>query len=218
MGLYTGRFSLADCLAATLRSDRADGLWPTVVADEHGTALGLAWSSGESLARALETGTGIYHSRKRGLWRKGGSSGATQELLRVDADCDRDVLRFVVRQAPPGFCHRETWSCFGDAGGLPALARTIAARLEKAPPGSYTRRLLDDPALLRAKLAEEAAELAGARGSSEAAHEAGDLLYFALVTLARENGTLADVERELDRRALRVTRRPGNAKTTETDR
>jgi hypothetical protein len=30
--------------------------------------------------------------------------------------------------------------------------------------------------------------------------------------LAREGATLADVERVLDRRALRVTRRPGNAK------
>jgi phosphoribosyl-AMP cyclohydrolase len=48
---------------------------------------------------------------------KGETSGATQALLRVEADCDRDALRFTVRQAPPGFCHEETWTCFGAARG-----------------------------------------------------------------------------------------------------
>ena len=38
-----------------LTSDRPDGLWPTVVTDERGVALGLAYSSLESVRRALET-------------------------------------------------------------------------------------------------------------------------------------------------------------------
>lgn len=213
MALYTSRMHLADGFAAPLRSDRADGLWPTVVTDEFGVALGLAYSSPASLRQAFDTQRGVYESRSRGTWVKGETSGATQELLRVDADCDRDTLRFTVRQHGPGFCHHDTWTCWGPRSGLPALADTIAARCEAAPPGSYTRRLLDDPALLRAKLVEEAGELADAAGRDEATWETADLVYFALVALARGDAGLIDVARELDRRSLKVTRRPGNAKT-----
>lgn len=212
MALYTGRLALAEAIAAPLTSDRADGLWPTVVCDERGIALGLAWSSATSLARALETGHGVYHSRRRGLWLKGETSGATQELLRIDLDCDRDALRFVVRQHGPGFCHQGTAGCWGEAEGLARLERTLAARREGSPPGSYTRRLFDDPALLRAKLVEEAGELADAEGAEAIAAEAADLLYFASVALARAGVPLAAAERALDRRALAVTRRPGDAK------
>src|SRR5919106_2028313 len=105
MALYTGRLGLAEALAAPLRSDRPDGLWPTVVVDERGVALGLCYSDLESLRAALERGQGVYRSRSRGLWIKGATSGATQELLRIEADCDRDCLRFTVRQRSPGFCH-----------------------------------------------------------------------------------------------------------------
>ncbi|HOI12058.1 MAG TPA: HisA/HisF-related TIM barrel protein, partial [Myxococcota bacterium] len=49
MALYTGRLDLADAIAAPLTSDRPDGLWPTVVTDERGVALGLAWSDLDSL-------------------------------------------------------------------------------------------------------------------------------------------------------------------------
>lgn len=213
MALYTGRLGLAEAFSAPLRSDRPDGLWPTVVVDEHGRALGLAWSDAESLREAIETRRGVYRSRKRGLWIKGESSGATQALLRADLDCDRDALRFTVRQQPPGFCHESTWTCWGDLGGLPTLARRLAARAESAPPGSYTRRLLDDPTLLRAKLLEEAGELADAENPDAVAWEAADLIYFALVAAARAGVPLADIEAELDRRARKVTRRPGDAKT-----
>ncbi len=41
MAIYTGRLDLADAFAAPLVSDRPDGLWPSVVCDEHGTALGF---------------------------------------------------------------------------------------------------------------------------------------------------------------------------------
>jgi phosphoribosyl-ATP pyrophosphohydrolase len=209
MALYTGRLSLADGFAAVLRTDRADGLWPTVVVDELGTALGLCWSNRESLTRALDTGRGVYWSRSRGgLWEKGATSGATQLLRSVRADCDRDALRFVVQQAGPGFCHLETRTCWGDDDGLQRLARRLAA----PEPQGYTRRLLDDPALLRSKLVEEAEELAAARTPDEVRHEAADVLYFALVACARAGVDLADVSRELDRRARVVTRRPGDAK------
>ncbi len=216
MALYTGRLSLADSVAGLLTSDRPDGLWPTVVSDARGVTLGLAYSNRDSLAAALEEGRGVYWSRRRGLWRKGESSGATQELLGVDVDCDRDALRFRVRQAEPGFCHEATWTCFGAengaGGGLGELARRVTQRLAEAPAGSYTRRLLDDPALLRSKLREEAGELADAGSPAEVIHEAADVLYFSLVAMARSGVDLEAVEAELDRRALRVVRRAGDAK------
>jgi len=212
MALYTGHMALADGFAAAARSDRPDGLVPTVVVDEGRRALGLAYSSQESLRAAVESGLGVYHSRRRGLWVKGKTSGNTQQLLKVELDCDRDTLLFVVRQSGEGFCHRGTEACFGAAGGLPALERTVRARLASAPPGSYTRRLLDDPALLRAKLVEEGAELAEAEEREHAAAELADVLYFALVAAQRRGATLADAERVLDERALRVQRRRGDAK------
>lgn len=214
MALYRGDLPLADAFAAPLTSDREDGLWPTVVCDEHGRALGLCWSNLESLTTALDTGRGVYWSRRRGLWHKGATSGATQELLAVDLDCDRDALRFTVRQHGPGFCHAGTATCFGEASGLAALERTVAARCSSAPAssGSYTARLLGDPELLAAKLTEEARELVEARTPDQVTHEAADVLFFTQVAMARAGVTRADVARELDRRALRVSRRPGDAK------
>lgn len=212
MALYTGRLTLADAIAAPLRSDRADGLWPTLVCDEQGVALGLCYSSRESLRLAVEEQRGVYQSRQRGIWRKGESSGATQELLRIDPDCDRDTLRMTVRQSGAGFCHLGTRSCFGEAGGLSTLARRLARRTREAPEGSYTARLFRDPALLRAKLLEEAGELADAASAREVAWEAADVLYFTLVAMAREGVSLAEVERELDRRSRAVSRRAGDAK------
>jgi phosphoribosyl-ATP pyrophosphohydrolase len=210
MALYTDALSLADAIAAPLVSDRSDGLWPTVVTDESGSALGLAWSDLESLREAVVHRRGVYRSRTRGLWMKGATSGAVQELLSVDLDCDRDALRFTVRQSDPGFCHRGTWTCWGNARGIGSLARRVANRAVNAPEGSYTRRLLEDPELLRSKLLEEAAELADA-GPGEVAWEAADLIYFTLVALARAGVGLAEVEQQLDRRALRVRRRDGAA-------
>jgi phosphoribosyl-ATP pyrophosphohydrolase len=211
MALYTGAMDLADAVIAPLTSDRDDGLWPTVVTDELGTALGLAYSSRDSLGRAIAEGRGIYHSRKRGVWVKGESSGNTQELLRVDLDCDRDCVRFTVRQFGPGFCHRATSTCWGPPVGLQSLEQRLARNTDGRA-GSYTQRLLNDPALLRAKLMEESTELADAITPLNAVQEAADLLYFTMVAMRRTGVTLADVAGELDRRALRVTRRPGIAK------
>jgi len=210
MALYRGDITLADTLIATLRSDRPDGLWPTVVCDESGIALGLAYSNAQSLTAAIESRKGVYWSRERGLWRKGESSGACQDLLGVHLDCDRDTIRFTVRQKAPGFCHRATNTCWGGATGLHALE----VRLEAAPalPASYTKRLLDDRNLLASKLCEEAAELAEAATPAAVLHEAADLLYFTLVQMRASGIRLAEVATELDRRALRVTRRAGNAK------
>lgn len=215
MALYTGRLPLGEAVAAPLMRD-IDGLWPTVVVDELGSALGLAWSSRESLARAVETRRGVYWSRSRGeLWEKGATSGATQALLRVEHDCDRDALRFVVRQEGAGFCHSGTRSCWGGDFSLGGLERVIRARAAQPVAGSGTAKLLADPSLLASKLAEEAGELAAATTREDAVHETADLLYFALVALARRGGTMEEVVETLRRRDLRVSRRPMEANQAE---
>ena len=212
MALYTGSLKLGEAFAAPLESDRADGLWPTVVVDEQGIALGLVYSNLESLSEAIESGTGVYHSRKRGLWRKGESSGAVQQLLRIDMDCDRDALRFTVRQHGSGFCHEGTRSCWGEAEGLPGLLRTLASRRHNAPAGSYTARLFGDQQLLADKLIEEAGELNAAVDPQHAAEEAADVLYFTFARMARDGISLEQVEAVLSQRSKRVTRRTGDAK------
>jgi len=118
MALYSGKLSLAEAFTAPLMSDRQDGLWPVLVCDEDGVALGMVWGDAESVAVSLKKGRGVYRSRTRGLWEKGLSSGNTQELLRIDADCDRDALRYIVRQNGGGFCHLGTRTCFGPDWGL----------------------------------------------------------------------------------------------------
>ncbi len=215
MALYTGALPLSDAFAAPLISDRTDGLFATVVCDESERALGLCWSSRRSLEAAIERGVGAYESRRRGLWIKGESSGATQELLRIEADCDRDAIRFVVRQSGAGFCHEGTRSCFADARGLAKLEGTLSSRMASAPEGSYTQRLFQDADLLTAKLREEAGELSEARTPEHVAEEAADVLYFTMVAMAKAGVTLGDVEKVLDGRAGKVSRRPGDAKPEE---
>lgn len=217
MAIYKGKLGLAEAFAAPLNSDRDDQLWPTVVVDENNEALGLAYSNLESLSRAIESGQGVYHSRSRGLWVKGETSGATQELLRVDADCDRDTLRFTVRQASSGFCHQGTKTCWGNRFGIADLARQLRQRADDAPPESYTRQLIDSPDWLRRKLLEEAREIAEESDAAQVAHEAADLMYFLLVKLAASDVRWEEVVRELARRQLRVTRRPGLAKSNDRD-
>lgn len=212
MAIYTGRMGLADAVGALGTSDRPDGLFPTVVVDERGVALGMAYSDAESLRQAMDTRRGVYRSRKRGLWVKGETSGDSQELLKVDWDCDRDCLRFTVRQAGRGNCHLGTRSCWGPDAGLGALERRIATQAVGNDARSYTARLLHEPGLLDAKLREEINELIGAATSDEAAGEAADVLYFTLVALRRAGVSLERVEEVLNRRAQKVTRRPGNAK------
>ncbi|GAW11424.1 hypothetical protein ANO14919_007700 [Xylariales sp. No.14919] len=193
------------------KTDRADKLLPTVVCDERGIALGLVYSSEESVSESLRTQTGVYQSRKRGLWYKGATSGDTQQLVRISMDCDNDALKFIVRQTGR-FCHLEQFGCFGDAKGISKLEQTLVSRKSSAPEGSYTKRLFSDEKLLRAKIMEEAEELCDAKTPDEIAFEAADLIYFALTKAVSAGVSLADIERNLDAKSLKVKRRPGNAK------
>lgn len=207
-----GQIRVASLLLARTKSDRPDGLFTTLVTDERGIALGLVYSNEESVAESLRSGRGVYHSRKRGLWRKGDTSGDWQELVRVGTDCDDDCLRFVVRQMGNGFCHLQTQTCFGDYSGLPKLQKTLQSRKRSAPEGSYTARLFNDSKMLNAKIMEEAAELCEATSKEDIAAEAADVLYFALTKATAANVSLEDIERNLDAKSVKVKRRKGDAK------
>jgi phosphoribosyl-ATP pyrophosphohydrolase/phosphoribosyl-AMP cyclohydrolase/histidinol dehydrogenase len=204
--------SVAKLIMANATSDRPDGLYTTLVTDERGVALGLVYSSEESVAESLRTGRGVYQSRKRGLWYKGESSGDIQELVSMSLDCDSDCLQFVVRQKGRGFCHLATPTCFGDYSGLSRLQKTLQSRKASAPEGSYTARLFNDSQLLRAKILEEATELCDATEKEHIAFEAADLFYFAMTKCVAAGVSLEDVERNLDAKSIKVKRRQGDAK------
>ncbi len=181
--------------------------------------MGLVWSTRESLEAAVQQRRGIYWSRSRdSLWIKGETSGATQELLRVELDCDRDALRFVVRQQGSGFCHTGTPGCWPMPFTLSTLSNVIARRGLEAPEGSGTAKLVADPELLASKLREETEELItalqtdGTEVTHEVIHEAADLLYFTLVAASSRGAGVDALRRELAQRSLRVRRRPMTAK------
>ena len=214
MALYTGRLSLGAAVAAPLARPLPGDVWPTVVCDPSGHTLGLVWSTRQSVARAVHERRGIYWSRsRRALWLKGETSGNTQQLLRVDLDCDRDALRFTVRQHGTGFCHLERPSCWPAQFSLDDLERVVAERAAQCEPASGTVKLLADPSLLASKLREEAAELADAMSREQVVEEAADVMYMTLVALARSGGSLGDVHAALARRHGAVTRRPMTAKS-----
>ena len=208
----TAHLNIADAYLAQIVSDRPDGLYPTIVSTQTGHSLGLVYSSKESVKESIITGRGVYQSRKHGLWRKGETSGATQEVISIRVDCDSDSLEFRVVQAGAGFCHLNRESCFGEASGLPTLEKVLSSRLQNAPEGSYTRRLFNDPELLRSKIMEEADELCRAETQEDIAFEAADLFYFALTKCVAAGVSIADIEKSLDWKARRLSRRPGNAK------
>ena len=199
---------IANTLFQLLRSDRPDGLWPTVIVDRLGVTLGLAYSNEESLRTAINQRVGCYWSRSRNeLWIKGATSGATQSLVDIRLDCDYDALRFKVDQGAPGFCHKETHSCFGYERSFPEVIARLTERIDGADAASFTRKLFNDPEMLRKKLLEEAGELAEAETRDDAAWEVADVLYFSMIAMMRNGAQMHEVFAELARRMNRVQRR-----------
>lgn len=197
MALYTDRLTLADAFVETLDWDK--GLIPTIAQDETGQVLNLAFSNRVSLQKTFADNTMWYFSRSRNkLWRKGETSGNTQELIKIRADCDRDTLLARVRQKGKA-CHKETYSCFGGMNfSLAGLYAVVQDRLANPRPGSYTARL--DDALLREKIREEAEEVTRAAARDEIIWEVADVLYFLTVLMAKNAVSYDDVVRELARR------------------
>jgi len=92
---------------------KGNGLIPVVVQDAETKAmLMLAYANKEALEKTLSTGFAHYWSRSRGkLWMKGETSGHTQKIKHVVADCDYDALLYVVEQKGP-VCHTGENTCF----------------------------------------------------------------------------------------------------------
>lgn len=168
--------------------DRAGGLVTVVVQHARtGEVLMLAHATRAALDRTLESGEMWYWSRSRArLWRKGETSGNTQRLVALHADCDRDAVLALVEPRGPS-CHTGARTCFDAAPLLPALGHVIAERARAAPAGSYTARLMRDANLRLKKLGEEAVELALACAlgdDAKVAEEAADVMYHTLVACA----------------------------------
>jgi len=190
---------------------KGNGLVTVVVQDDaSNVVLMVAHADREAVERTLATGEMHFHSRSRGLWHKGATSGNTQRVVSLVPDCDGDTLLARVRPAGPA-CHTGATSCFNVTGqqqhdALHELDAVIARRAS-APSDeddtSYTRRLLADRNLRLKKLGEEAAELVLACGDDDrerGVEEAADLLYHTLVALRAVGASLADVEDALSRR------------------
>ncbi len=188
---------------------KGNGLVTVVAQDaESGAILMVAHADREALERTMATREMHYHSRSRGLWHKGATSGNVQRVVALAADCDGDAVLARVIPAGPA-CHTGAASCFGAAhevgDALSALDATIARRASSldvpgAASASYTQRLLGDRNLRLKKLGEEVAELVTALAdadASRASEEAADVVYHMLVALRALGLSVDDVRRVL---------------------
>ena len=93
----------------------ADGLIPCITTDANtGDVLMLGYMNGEALKRTITTGEAHYWSRSRQcLWRKGATSGLTQQVVEMRIDDDQDAVWLRVQVGGSGAsCHVGYRSCF----------------------------------------------------------------------------------------------------------
>ncbi|WP_292656346.1 bifunctional phosphoribosyl-AMP cyclohydrolase/phosphoribosyl-ATP diphosphatase HisIE [Nitratifractor sp.] len=188
---------------------------------DSGEVLMLAYMNEEAYRLTLETGYAHYFSRsKQRIWKKGESSGHTQKVRDLLIDCDADTILLKVEQKGVA-CHTGRPSCFftsvtqdkvitekavdTDAiyGVVDTLYHTILERKSSGGEKSWTRKLLENKALLLSKIREEADELATAideESDEQVIYEAADLLYHSLVGLGYREISPDRVKQELARR------------------
>jgi len=190
-----------------------NGLIPAIVQDaKTREVLTVAYMNAESLARTIETNETWFWSRSRNqLWHKGETSGNTQQVVEIVADCDNDALVVLVNPAGPA-CHTGDISCFQSAKPtdvnlstfLEQLYQLVAERERERPENSYTTYLFDEglDKILK-KVGEESAETIIAAKNNEIeplVAEAADLLYHLVVLLVARGVTLDQLRAELVRR------------------
>lgn len=92
------------------------GLVPAIAQDaKDGAVLMMAWMNREAARATLTRGEVTYWSRSRAeLWRKGATSGHTQQLKDFRIDCDGDTILLLVMQQGPA-CHENKRTCFSRA-------------------------------------------------------------------------------------------------------
>ncbi|MEM9083418.1 MAG: HisA/HisF-related TIM barrel protein, partial [Planctomycetota bacterium] len=143
MALYTGKIGLGDAGACVFADDEV----PTVLVDQHQRVVACDVATREYVSRAIESGTLKEDGDVFEAW-----NGLAVESVTADAARRSAMIRVRVEgDGMSGFTNR--------VKGVAELARMLGGRYVEAPAGSYTRRLFDDPELLRSKLAEEANEL-----------------------------------------------------------
>ena len=191
------------------------GLIPAVVQDAQSKeVLTVAYMNEESLQKTIETNETWFFSRSRNeLWHKGTTSGNTQKVVSIKADCDQDALVIEVVPAGPA-CHNGTTSCFtetlvdnerpGSVGILPELANVIKQREIDMPEGAYTTYLFEKGIdKICKKVGEEATEVvigAKNRDAEEVKWEAADLMYHLLVLLQEQKVDVYEVLDVLQKR------------------
>ncbi|HEY3257894.1 MAG TPA: bifunctional phosphoribosyl-AMP cyclohydrolase/phosphoribosyl-ATP diphosphatase HisIE [Gemmatimonadaceae bacterium] len=200
--------------------NKGGGLVTVVTQDAlSGGVLMVAHADREALEKTVDTREMHYHSRTRGLWRKGSTSGNIQRVVSLTADCDGDSVLARVTVAGPA-CHTGGMSCFGEESlsadafsRLDAVIQSRAAELQSPPTGesetrdaraSYTQRLLRDRNLRLKKIGEEAAEFVTACADDDRARavdEAADLVYHIMVALQPLGAGQNDIREALRKRA-----------------
>lgn len=187
-----------------------DGLVPAILQDaESKQVLMLGYMNQEAYDLTVSEGVAWFYSRsKERLWKKGETSGNTQEVVKIDLDCDQDTLLVQVRPKGPT-CHTGTQSCFGDDYfNLNMLEKTVKQKIDNPKEGSYTTYLMEKglDKILK-KVGEEATEVIIAaknaeagQGTDELVDETSDLLYHLLVLLAERGLSLSEIEAKLNAR------------------
>lgn len=190
------------------------GLIPAIVQDYYTKkVLTLAYMNKESLEISIKEGRTCFYSRSRQeLWRKGETSGNTQQIVGITLDCDQDALVVEVIKDGPA-CHLGEDSCFFaplyisetlKPFSYDGLYGLIKERKEDPKEGSYTSYLFNNglEKILK-KIGEESAEvlIAAARENrTETIYEIADLLYHLMVLMVEENIGLKEITDELAKR------------------
>ena len=173
------------------------GLIPAVVQDYFSKqVLTVAYMNRESLEISIKEGRTCFFSRSRQqLWRKGETSGNTQEIVTIKADCDLDALVVEVVKKGPA-CHTGSESCFFNPVyqsetqqdfSMQALYELLKGRKTHPKEGSYTTYLYQKgiDKILK-KVGEECTEVivAGKGGDkAETIFEISDLAYHVMVLM-----------------------------------
>ena len=191
-----------------------NGLIPAIVQDYFTKeVLTLAYMNRESLEISLREGCTCFYSRSRQqLWRKGETSGNSQQIVSIRADCDRDALVVEVVKAGPA-CHTGRESCFFEdvyqsperpPFSIDGLYALIQGRKSEKKEGSYTTYLFSKgiDKILK-KVGEECTEVivAGKGGDrAETVFEISDLVYHLLVLMVQMGIAPRDIIEELAKR------------------
>ncbi len=95
-----------------MNPDFSKGLVPAVVQDaDTGQVLMLAYMDEEAWSKTRDTRRAWFHSRTRGLWEKGATSGNRMDVVETRVDCDADAVLLRVKPSGPA-CHTGAVSCF----------------------------------------------------------------------------------------------------------